>query len=458
MIPSWELPYQRPKREPAFPAAWFILAALIALAAFGQNYDIAHPPGLTPDSAAVRAVASEYGQKYDLAFNALQKQKIISEAIEKISAVKLTTSGAQGSRNRMLIVLRKRLNPDAKIDDLKLNAATDDITDASLQTTAAQQRTKLNEALQKLYGSPRPPPNEIKSLTQTILEITGSKWPYSLIEEQPAKASGRDLVKLTLMGAASAGALVVGVVLIIAYLIMRANGLWIPKAPPIGGATKIEADTLALRMVLYLLVFGSGSLVVPIVRPFVSDAWLETAVALFMLPILIAIIHVPIFGSRLSLRTIGYRWNNFWTNLGSAVYAYFATIPVVFALVIISQNFPKDLPSRDHPITQELTDPSRIPAVLVSAVLIAPFLEELFFRGCLFQGILARTRRPAVAFFLSSLAFASVHPQGAAAWLPLAGVGFMCALVFWQTGSLAASLILHALWNFTLIMLELVGR
>src|SRR5581483_5228056 len=375
MIPSWELPYQRPKREPAFPAAWLILAALIAFAAFGQNYEISHPPGLTPDRAALRAVASEYGQKYDLAFNAIQKQKIISEAIEKISAVKLTTTGAQGSRNRMLIVLRKRLNPEAKIDDLRLNAATDDITDPSLQATAAQQRTKLNEALQKLYGSPRPPPNQIKTLQQTISEITGDDWPYSLVHEQTAKSATTNLMKLTFMGVAFAFALLICVVFIIAYLIMRSSGFWIPKSPPQGGASKIEADTLALRMVLYLLVFGSGSLVVPIIQPFVSDTWLETAVALFMLPILIAIIHVPIFGSRLSLRAIGYRWNNFWINVGSAVYAYFATIPVVFALVLISQNFPKNLPSRDHPITQELTDPSRIPAVLVSAVLIAPFLE-----------------------------------------------------------------------------------
>lgn len=89
---------------------------------------------------------------------------------------------------------------------------------------------------------------------------------------------------------------------------------------------------------------------------------------------------------------------------------------------------------------------------LVSGVVIAPFVEELAFRGVLFIGLRQRFGFVAAAV-VSAAAFAVVH--GLDVVLPIFVAGLVLAYVFQRTGSLLACYLCHA--TFNLIPLALVA-
>ena len=92
------------------------------------------------------------------------------------------------------------------------------------------------------------------------------------------------------------------------------------------------------------------------------------------------------------------------------------------------------------------------------AVTLAPFVEELVFRGFVFNAL---WRFPfAVSATISGLIFGAAHGQTAGI-LPLAAGGIVLAAVYARTGSLWASMITHGSFNtitLTLLLLSLVKK
>ena len=87
------------------------------------------------------------------------------------------------------------------------------------------------------------------------------------------------------------------------------------------------------------------------------------------------------------------------------------------------------------------------------AIVLAPFFEELAFRGFLFNALL-RFLPVAAAVVLAGLIFGLIHYQtgNAGAILPLAAGGMVLCGVYYRSGSLAASMISHGLFNaFTVV-------
>jgi membrane protease YdiL (CAAX protease family) len=79
------------------------------------------------------------------------------------------------------------------------------------------------------------------------------------------------------------------------------------------------------------------------------------------------------------------------------------------------------------------------------ACILAPFVEELIFRGFIFNAFLRYFPVP-VAIVLSALCFGGAH-FSPSALLPLAGGGLVLAYVYYRTGVLTASMIAHAGFN-----------
>ena len=75
----------------------------------------------------------------------------------------------------------------------------------------------------------------------------------------------------------------------------------------------------------------------------------------------------------------------------------------------------------------------------------APIVEELVFRGFLFNALL-RYSPVAIAAVLSALVFGIAHGSWSA-FAPLAGAGLVLAVVYYRTGALSASMIAHAGFN-----------
>lgn len=85
---------------------------------------------------------------------------------------------------------------------------------------------------------------------------------------------------------------------------------------------------------------------------------------------------------------------------------------------------------------------------LLLAVVAAPVVEELLFRGLVLGGLL-RGVRPAVAIVWSAALFAVVHP--AHSWAPVFVVGVLAAVLVWLTRFLPAAMLLHATYNFLVV-------
>ncbi|WFO76062.1 CPBP family intramembrane metalloprotease [Desulfurococcaceae archaeon MEX13E-LK6-19] len=92
--------------------------------------------------------------------------------------------------------------------------------------------------------------------------------------------------------------------------------------------------------------------------------------------------------------------------------------------------------------------------VIIVAVLLAPIVEELFFRGYLLTAFLERIGSVPLAICISSLVFASIHA--------LIGPGAMIFIFLWslipsylylRTGSLYPAILMHALNNIFAYMI-----
>lgn len=88
---------------------------------------------------------------------------------------------------------------------------------------------------------------------------------------------------------------------------------------------------------------------------------------------------------------------------------------------------------------------------LLSACVLAPIFEEIFYRGILFRGLLLK-----FGFWLSAtlatLAFVLAHSYDFFGLVSIGIFGFAMIVVYRTTGSLTTVILLHALYNFTITL------
>ncbi len=144
----------------------------------------------------------------------------------------------------------------------------------------------------------------------------------------------------------------------------------------------------------------------------------------------------------------GVKWK--WPHGGLAL--GFLTGGVALALgVQVAQSF-LPLP-KSMPIQELLKEPAHAWLLTAFGILVAPFVEEMFFRGFLYP-VLARRLSQPTAVLLTALAFTSIHgPQLANHWAPLLLL-FAVSLAFTVaralTGSVAVPFLMHVGYNTTL--------
>jgi hypothetical protein len=104
--------------------------------------------------------------------------------------------------------------------------------------------------------------------------------------------------------------------------------------------------------------------------------------------------------------------------------------------------------------------------LLVALVLVAPAAEEVFFRGVVYNAWL-REYGPRVAILGSSALFAVIHIDSDSGdtliasvvnVVPIFGVGIALALIYRRTGSLGASMAMHAGFNAISVTIALLVR
>jgi membrane protease YdiL (CAAX protease family) len=130
-------------------------------------------------------------------------------------------------------------------------------------------------------------------------------------------------------------------------------------------------------------------------------------------------------------------------------------LPIVVFLGYIGLHLQRWLPGGEHPVQNMILQPSAHIPILISGGLLAAVMEETAFRGFFFQGLLVRFRHVGWAIFFSSLAFASIHPQGITLWPVLGWIGATGAYLTRERQSLIPAVVMHALHNSVLLAISI---
>lgn len=143
-----------------------------------------------------------------------------------------------------------------------------------------------------------------------------------------------------------------------------------------------------------------------------------------------------------------------WREMGVGVLGWICACPLI-ALGLVAAQFISKMTDSEmgHPIVGPLTTPGmgQILAILM-AVVWAPLVEELTFRGLMLPGFAALLRWVGAAV-LGAFIFAVIHPQGWAAVPAIMLIALAASALRLVRGSLIAPMTLHAVNNGGLVLL-----
>jgi membrane protease YdiL (CAAX protease family) len=174
---------------------------------------------------------------------------------------------------------------------------------------------------------------------------------------------------------------------------------------------------------------------------------------LVLIPYILSVVSIlPILQTSLaSYRPLPEGWFHFklltpqWLVWG--IGGYFASVPLVLTVSIISQRFLQGQ-GGGNPLLPILIDSeNNLPKFLLwtTLAIAAPFFEEYLFRGFLLPS-LTKLLPVWAAIALSGLLFAIAH-LNIADIIPLSTLGIVMGFVYWKSKNLLASMLLHCLWN-----------
>jgi uncharacterized protein len=146
-------------------------------------------------------------------------------------------------------------------------------------------------------------------------------------------------------------------------------------------------------------------------------------------------------------------WSSLGWNWGGKNFGYWliASLIIIYVVLGVDQVLVKLLPQRPTPFDEILKTSDNVRfTVAAMAVLTAPLIEELVYRGVLFSGL--RKRFSAwMTVILVTLLFAGVHvPQYWGAWASMAGLtllSFVLTSIRALTKSILPCVLVHMLFN-----------
>jgi membrane protease YdiL (CAAX protease family) len=147
-----------------------------------------------------------------------------------------------------------------------------------------------------------------------------------------------------------------------------------------------------------------------------------------------------------------------WIHLpGRGKAFFFGGIGLAMSVTLLFQFLHTD---KRLPIEELFSDPGSAYLLAAFGILVAPFVEEVIFRG-FFYPVFERMWGVPLAVLLTALLFASIHaPQLSGGWLELSGilaVGMILSYARARTGSLIPPYLLHLGYNTTLFVLLYVS-
>jgi membrane protease YdiL (CAAX protease family) len=226
------------------------------------------------------------------------------------------------------------------------------------------------------------------------------------------------------------------------------------REPPWGVVDILIVALFALVSLMVLATVGLG--LAPRLAAFHSLSREQIATGpLFLIPVqAVAYLATFLFARMLiTLRAQDDFWKAVrWNALPAGDMTTFTFGGIVLAL--LTQVIGRFLPiPKDLPMDKYFTQPSDVYLMMAFGLLVAPLMEELFFRGLIFP-VAARATGKVLGIAITAFLFALIHQgQLAHAWAPLLllfFVGVVLTTIRAMTNSVAASWITHFSYNTTL--------
>jgi uncharacterized protein len=212
------------------------------------------------------------------------------------------------------------------------------------------------------------------------------------------------------------------------------------------------------------LLLNSLSSGAPLTKPLTFSDDLAAAITQFIFTALVegTFLIVPYYYANKTLTSqaierAGSRLHAIMLNLGLRRFKLSRTLPWIIGLLVliigvdvlysyIVTQFHLNIQTNDQVVSQiGQYAPLTMYAVLLGSVIIAPFCEEIFFRGFLLPGLLHELS-PVWAVVISSLLFAIAHVDPGS-FVPLFAIGLCLGFLRLRSGSTWASISLHILNN-----------
>jgi membrane protease YdiL (CAAX protease family) len=219
--------------------------------------------------------------------------------------------------------------------------------------------------------------------------------------------------------------------------------------------------TPATPILLFLAWLLGGGLLLSLTLQIMGNAapwqkafWGQLASSIGSLGIVVIILILARLDFARGLKGLGLRLRTAPKDLGLAFLTLLAVWPLVLAAMSLTILVTRELSGHEYQVPQHealkmMTEyPARPLQVLlvVMAVVVAPIVEEMLFRGLFQTTIRSYLQRPWPAIVLTSILFASVHPY-ASHWPSLFVLALGLGYSYEKSGSLLRSIFMHALFN-----------
>jgi len=352
------------------------------------------------------------------------------------------------------------------------HVANQDIRAFSTLSTALKRDRRQSMTLMPLFALLQPPPPGIEYpanfTTPATLRFLAAAPTGVLYQAFPAIAAG-DAVAITriLEPVARAGLRVLAILgaalllMLLAFgatllfLLLRfqalettlseVNRTTMPPTPWGVGMALVMVSALQITTLALMLLFFTA---VPHLRPRSfgpSTIIIETLAEMVSAALLIAV-FTALYGRTVwDLSILG--WRRVRQGVGYGLLALVLTLPFVWVASWITSQMMKEHDAANPliPFLANTHDPRMLCYFIFVAVIMAPVIEETFYRGMLFQALGTRVPFWAAAAISGAL-FACAHGE-LAALLPIFVLGLLLAFLVRRTGGLAASVAAHAAFN-----------
>ena len=231
----------------------------------------------------------------------------------------------------------------------------------------------------------------------------------------------------------------------------------IAEFPPIPGT---HARHLAMAAAAYFVGLIALKMLSPVLSRWVAEAAVDERGRILRLALTAMIGVASLLPPALVLRAAGLLRFETIGVLGltrlrmvrdpfAAIAAYMAAIPVLVLTLVVSSSLFDPSGSPVNPAIEEFVAGESVAAkalMLMMGVVIAPFTEELVFRGILLRSLHSQLGT-LWAITLSSAIFAILHPQLPMGFLSIFSLGAAFAALYRITGSIWPSVFMHAINN-----------